>query len=251
MALVRCPLSVVPVRKDPSDRAELVSQWLFGETAEVLGTAPKWALLRFHHDGYEGWVDRKQLAPAGSLDPHTVRSLLRTEEVHTRSGILDIFFGAVLPSYRDNCFRLGEQKVHFQGRTTNTPVRDRAELCDLFVATWSNAPYLWGGRTPMGVDCSGLSQHFFLAQGQVIPRDAHQQAGLGTTVELIDLARAGDLAFFDNEEGRITHVGIVLTEGRILHASGRVRIDRLDHQGIYDEAAARYSHQLRLVKRIG
>ncbi|MBK8338832.1 MAG: C40 family peptidase [Flavobacteriales bacterium] len=120
---------------------------------------------------------------------------------------------------------------------------------DAYMHPFLGAPYLWGGRTPSGVDCSGLTQMLFMLMGIYLPRDAFQQAEEGDPVELVDLAEPGDLAFFDNAEGRITHVGIVLPERRILHASGRVRIDALDQEGIFDAEQGKYSHKLRLVKQ--
>lgn len=246
-----CPLSIVPVRREPDDRAEQVTQWLYGETADVLETGPKWALLQFHHDGYQGWVDRKQLAPAlDGVDVEPVRSTEQFMHVETAMGALVMPFGAVLPAYSAGQFNLGAERLAFPGRTTarlnGTPVMRILALKD----QWLNTPYLWGGRSPFGVDCSGLTQMLFLAAGIKLPRDAQQQAGLGTNVELIDLATSGDLAFFDNADGNITHVGIVLDNRRILHASGRVRIDNLDQQGIYNAAEKKYTHQLRTLKRV-
>ena len=124
------------------------------------------------------------------------------------------------------------------------------ELIETFMHPFLGAPYLWGGRTPNGVDCSGLTQMLFMLMGIYLPRDAAQQAEEGDTVELLDLAEPGDLAFFDNVEGRIVHVGIVLPERRIIHASGRVRIDMLDQEGIFNSEEKRYTHKLRLVKRV-
>ncbi|MFT3885849.1 MAG: C40 family peptidase [Flavobacteriales bacterium] len=246
-----CPLSIVPVRKEPTDRSEQVTQWLFGETADVLERQEKWTQLRFHHDGYEGWVDNKQLAPAqDGVDMTPVRAAEQFVHVNTPSGALILPFGAVLPSYASGAFEIGRDRISFPGRVstqlTGTPVQRLLTLKD----QWMNTPYLWGGRSPFGVDCSGLTQMLFLLCGVQLPRDAYQQAGAGTPVDLIDLAATGDLAFFDNAEGHIIHVGIVLGDRRILHASGRVRIDTLDQQGIFNAEEKKYTHQLRLIKRI-
>lgn len=246
-----CPLSIVPVRREPSDRSEQVTQWLFGETADVLDPGGKWSRLRFHHDGYEGWVDAKQLAPAkDGVDVVPVRSAEQFVHVDTAGGALILPFGAVLPSFTSGTFEIGGERIGFPGRTSDrlggTPVQRLLALKD----QWLNTPYLWGGRSPFGVDCSGLTQMLFLLCGVQLPRDAYQQAEVGTPVELIDLTATGDLAFFDDAEGRIIHVGIVLGDRRILHASGRVRIDTLDQQGIFNAAERRYTHRLRLVKRV-
>ncbi len=246
-----CTLSVVPVRREPDDRAEQVTQWLFGETADVLEQDLKWTRLKFHHDDYEGWVDNKQVSSArDGVDVKPVRSIEQFMHVSTVSGALVVPFGAVLPAYSAGQFEIGAERLAFPGRTTSqangTPVMRLLNLKD----QWLNTPYLWGGRSPFGVDCSGLTQMLFLVGGIQLPRDAWQQAELGKPVELIDLAATGDLAFFDNEEGRIVHVGIVLENRRILHASGRVRIDNLDQEGIFNAAEKKYTHKLRLIKRV-
>ncbi|HEY0976538.1 MAG TPA: C40 family peptidase [Flavobacteriales bacterium] len=246
-----CPLSIVPVRKDPTDRAEQVTQWLFGETADVLERQEKWTRLRFHHDGYEGWVDSKQMTLAhDGVDMEPVRSAEQFMHIVTSKGALIIPFGAVLPSFSASHFKLGAEDLAFPGRSsaqlTGTPIQRLMVLKD----QWMNTPYLWGGRSPFGVDCSGLTQMLFLLSGTTLPRDAYQQAEVGRPVDLIDLATTGDLAFFDNAEGRIVHVGIVLSDRRILHASGRVRIDLLDQEGIFDVEEKKYTHKLRLIKRV-
>lgn len=245
-----CPLSIVPVRREANDRSEQVTQWLFGETADVLERNEKWARLRFHHDGYEGWVDVKQMAAVEDAEEKPVRSIEQFMHVSTATGALVVPFGAVLPAYSAGHFKIGSEQLAFPGRTTaqpnGTPVMRMLAVKD----QWLNTPYLWGGRSPFGVDCSGLTQMLFLVGGLKLPRDAWQQAELGSQVDFIDLATTGDLAFFDNEEGRIIHVGIILEKKRILHASGRVRIDPIDHQGIYNAAEKKYSHRLRVIKRV-
>lgn len=238
MPQVICPLSVVPVRKEPNDRAEMVTQWLFGETAEVLEAKEKWSRLRFHHDGYEGWVDNKQMATvAKAMDPKAPRSVAAFAwyDHHLLS------FGAVLSKVQ---FTSAQDRT--SDRLTGPPIERILAVHD----QWMDAPYLWGGRTPMGVDCSGLTQALFLIAGISLPRDAYLQAEVGSHVDLIDLAQEGDLAFFDNAEGRIVHVGLVLSEKRILHASGRVRIDAIDQQGIFNAEEKRYTHKLRSLKRV-
>jgi hypothetical protein len=246
-----CPLSIVPVRKEPDDRAEQVTQWLLGETADVLERTAKWTRLRFHHDGYEGWADNKQVAVLdGGPEAKPVRSVEQFVHVNSSMGAMLVPFGAVLPGYAQGRFRIGPEELTFPGRTTantnGTAVMRIMALKD----QWMNTPYLWGGRSPFGVDCSGLTQMLFLASGVQLPRDAWQQAMLGKPVDFIELATTGDLAFFDNEEGRIIHVGIILEKQHILHASGRVRIDRIDHQGIFNGEEQRYSHKLRMIRRI-
>lgn len=251
MSLAICPLSIVPVRREDDDRAEQVTQWLLGETADVLEPTPKWTKLRFHHDGYEGWVDNKQLLLTDrQAESKPIRSIEQFLHINTPNGAMVVPFGAVLPGFSSGNFQIGGEQLTFPGRTTatvhGTPVMRMLALKD----QWMNTPYLWGGRSPFGVDCSGLTQMLFLASGLKLPRDAWQQAELGKTVESLEMATTGDLAFFHNDSGKIIHVGIVLEGRRILHASGRVRVDQLDDQGIYNASEQRHSHQLHGIKRI-
>jgi gamma-D-glutamyl-L-lysine dipeptidyl-peptidase len=258
MSAVICPLSIVPVRKDPDDRSELVSQWLFGETAEVLEQGEKWTKLEFDHDGYIGWVDNKQIAICATpnFDPD-LRVIAGAGnsivDIGERQVVLP--YGAVLPFYEDGTILWEERRIPVQAVTNHRPELERADLMEFYLHPFLGAPYLWGGRTPWGVDCSGLTQMIYILMGIYLPRDASQQAAEGDNVQLLDLCEPGDLVFFDNEEGTINHVGIVLTrseEGdlRIAHSSGRVRIDKLDHQGIFDAERNRYSHKLRTIRRV-
>lgn len=255
MSSVICPLSIVPVRKEPNDRAEMVSQWLFGETAEVLERQEKWSKLLFDHDGYEGWVDRLQMQATQAPAPaDAVRAAEPVVRVVTTHAILQLPMGAVLPADAANAPIPITGRISITGRTTADLEGPAIERITTLAPLWLGAPYLWGGRTPWGVDCSGFTQSLFLLAGVPLQRDAWQQEQQGAPVDLIDLSRTGDLAFFANLEGRIVHVGLVLdAEGgskRILHASGRVRIDVLDHQGIFNMEQKRYTHSLRSIKRL-
>lgn len=146
---------------------------------------------------------------------------------------------------------MGDQEFSFEGHS-KCPDQSKATGKSIVENAYMylNAPYLWGGRSPFGIDCSGLSQMAFRLSGINIKRDAWMQAESGENVHLLDESQEGDLAFFDNEEGRITHVGIMVSKNRIIHASGQVRIDAIDHQGIFNLDTKKYSHRLRLLKRI-
>lgn len=115
--------------------------------------------------------------------------------------------------------------------------------------SYKDTPYLWGGRSQWGIDCSGFSQLIYSCFDLSLPRDAYQQAEMGQTVDFVSEIRVGDLAFFDNAEGRITHVGIMLDRDTIIHASAKVRVDRMDTEGIFNAEQNRYTHKLRIVKR--
>ncbi|MCC6570307.1 MAG: C40 family peptidase [Chitinophagales bacterium] len=226
-------LAAVPMRKEPSDRAEMVNQILFGETFDVLEEQEKWTLVQLHHDSYQGWIDRKQWDYA--------------------SGIADVrncntaLFEVIPENGRDRILPMGALSSEYFPAETD-PLHSLVDTARLFLDT----PYLWGGRNFMGIDCSGFTQVVFRARGKYILRDAYQQAEQGERVELGDAAN-GDLAFFANSSGRMIHVGILMVEDgetRIIHASGKVRIDRLDKEGIYNEDTASYSHQLHHLQRI-
>ena len=234
----------------------MVSQWLFGETAEVLEREAEWSRLCFDHDGYEGWVHNKQLAACETpnLEPD-LRVIDQTSLVDLGDRQVLLPYGAVLPFHADGSILWQGHRVPVSAVTNKNTLGDRSDLIEAYIHPFLGAPYLWGGRTPSGVDCSGFTQLVFMLMGIYLERDAYQQAEEGDPVEFVDLAITGDLAFFDDAEGRITHVGIVLRRDKdqpaeVVHASGRVRIDNLDQEGIFSEEEGRYTHKLRLLKRV-
>jgi gamma-D-glutamyl-L-lysine dipeptidyl-peptidase len=146
--------------------------------------------------------------------------------------------------------QIGDKHYAFNGQAVqNQTVVATPELIIKFARRYLYAPYLWGGKSPFGIDCSGFTQVVFRMAGVRLRRDASQQAEQGRLVDFVDQTQAGDLAFFENDKGKIVHVGIVMEGNQIIHAAGQVRIDRLDHQGIYNEERRLYSHKLRIIKR--
>jgi cell wall-associated NlpC family hydrolase len=135
-------------------------------------------------------------------------------------------------------------------KVTNTQQTQSASNINYITRQFLNVPYLWGGKTPFGIDCSGFSQIVVRCIGINLHRDAYQQAEQGKVVSFLEEVQTGDLAFFDNEEGRITHVGIMLNSHSIIHASGKVRLDNIDSYGILDAENRNYSHKLRIIKRL-
>lgn len=251
-----CNLSVVPVRKEPSDKSEMVTQLLLGETVEIISKDGNWRKIRATFDDYNGWVDKKQLLPIGDSE----YALIETQPVHIstdlvqiavkgKNEMLPLMIGSVLRHFSGKAFRIGDAEFEFEGNVQLTD-KPRPENVLLFSYMFLNAPYLWGGRTPFGIDCSGFTQLVFKLSGYKLKRDAYQQAEQGELVHLLEEAKPGDLAFFDNAEKKIIHVGIILSGHKVIHASGKVRIDRLDHQGIFNSETGQYSHNLRLIKRI-
>ena len=249
-------LTSAPMREEPSDRAECVNVLLFGETYDILERAPKWSRIRLHHDRYEGWIDNLQIQPIGEEYLELLKKAPRSVSADP-VGLLQgpepsdyplITQGSFLPLLDGDTLRLKNKSYTYQG-TVVSGTKGRNELVD-FAFSYLNAPYLWGGRTPFGIDCSGFTQMVYRLCGYVLPRDASQQVKKGETLSFLEECQPGDLAFFDNAEGAITHVGIVLEDFNIIHASGRVRVDGLDHSGIYNSELNRHTHKLRVLKRI-
>ena len=246
-------LAIVPIRAEASDKAEMVNQILFGEHFKVLDQRIKWSKIRLAHDKYEGWICNKQWT---EIDKESYENLERQSPTLTTE-LLDIVtceshqtiaLGSSLPHYENGTFTIQENSYTHSGETT-TGSEDKNMLVNNAML-YLNTPYLWGGRTPFGIDCSGFSQIVYRLQGKEIPRDAHQQAEIGSTLSFIEESEPGDLAFFDNHEGKIIHVGIILENNFIIHASGKVRIDRLDQQGIFNTEERKHTHKLRLIKSI-
>ncbi len=261
MPFAICPLSVIPVRANPSDKAEMVTQLLFGETVETFPSSPRlikehegWIRVRCTWDNYEGWASVKQLQIIDIQYVNTDKMTHVLDLMHpvmSNEFAMPLLLGASLPNFDGLRLTLGDVPYTFNGRVLfPTNVIPSADLLLKIARRYLFAPYLWGGRTPMGIDCSGLTQMSFKLLGMLLPRDAYEQAEVGELVDFVAQAQAGDLAFFANDTGKIIHVGILMDGERIIHASGQVRIDRIDHQGIFNETTQRYSHTLRLIKRI-
>jgi len=246
-------LSIVPMREESTDLSEMVNQILFGEKFKVLESRKKWSKIRLSHDKYEGWICNKQFL---EIEKEYYDDLLSSEKNYT-TDVLDIIksdsfqtivMGSVLPEIQDSIFRFNKTDYMFEGLTTNGKQEKRMLITNAMM--YLNSPYLWGGRTPFGIDCSGLSQMVYRLNGIDIPRDADDQSEVGTTLSFVEESDPGDLAFFDNAGGDIVHVGIILENNHIIHASGRVRIDRIDQQGIFNKEVGKHTHKLRLIKSI-
>ena len=243
-----CNLSIVPLRNEPADTSELVSQLLYGEVFKILEQRKKWSKIRLAFDSQEGWVDNNQyieinIGQFGKLNneaPKLSSDLVEFIEDKNQQ-LHPILLGSSLNgltilehTHDGNSVKGKKQKEHL------------IQTSFLYLS----APYLWGGKTPFGIDCSGFTQMVYKLNGYKLYRDASQQATQGEALSFIEESEPGDLAFFDNNEGIITHVGIIMKDNYIIHAHGKVRIDRLDHSGIYNIDKKTHTHKLRVIKKI-
>lgn len=248
-----CNLAIIPLRAEPNDRSEIVSQVLFGEHFEVLLVDKQWSRIKLHFDNYEGWVDTKQYQ---LISENNYRQLSKdaiilssdlVEYVSTPNNILiPIPLGASLSFL--NHSEINTENFDFDGMKVSG-VKSKTDIINT-AFLYLNAPYLWGGKTPFGIDCSGFTQMVYKLNGYTLLRDASQQSTQGEALSFIEESETGDLAFFDNEDGSIIHVGIIMDNNYIIHASGKVRIDRLDHLGIYNAEQNKHTHRLRVIKKI-
>jgi cell wall-associated NlpC family hydrolase len=240
-----CNLSVIPLRKEARSESEIVSQLLFGDTFTINAEADNgWIEITTDFDQYTGFISNKQFAPyQGEFSNWLTTTSFPYSTLISDNGQILLPPGSSIPSNR---FELGNQLYTLESALANYNIHD----IELVAKQYLNCPYLWGGKTPFGIDCSGFTQMVFKQCGITLPRDAYQQAVPGETISFIQEAQIGDLAFFDNEAGKITHVGIMLGNQHIIHASGKVRIDEIDHHGILNIDDKQYSHKLRIIKRI-
>lgn len=243
-----CNLSIVPLKLEPSDTSELISQVLYGDYFKVLEQRKSWSKIRLAFDKYEGWVDNKQFKTITEDDYKTLKNSpiqLSADLVEfvedDQQKLYTIPLGSAL-----NGLELVNHKYDGNRIKDVHPKNNIITTAYMYL----NSPYLWGGKTPFGIDCSGFTQMVYKLNGYKLLRDASQQATQGEALSFIEESEPGDLAFFDNEEGRIVHVGIIMEDNYIIHAHGKVRIDRLDHSGIYNPDRQCHTHKLRVIKKI-
>lgn len=252
-----CRLSIIAVRKDASDTSEQVTQLLFGEHYEVLEWSKdkKWLHIRMQFDQYTGWMDARQYQSISKeyfqyindaefkITTDVTSTMLYNKSPHT------ILMGSIIPISSTELFRMEEQFA-FNGEAKNLGQKREFDFVRAVAGKYLNAPYLWGGKSPFGIDCSGFTQMVFKICGYKLLRDAKQQATQGRVVNDFAEAKPGDVAFFQNDQGKITHTGILIAPDRIIHASGKVRIDQLDAKGIIHSDSKAYTHRFAHLRRI-
>lgn len=243
-----CNLSIVPLRNEPTDTSELVSQVLYGDIFKILEQRKNWNKIRLAFDSYEGWIDNKQCFEITegqykllNREPPKLSMDLVEFIKDSNEQLHPILLGSSLNG-------LSILKHSHDGNSVNGKKKKGNLIQTAFI--YLSAPYLWGGKTPFGIDCSGFTQMVYKLNGYKLLRDASQQATQGEALSFIEESEPGDLAFFDNSEGLINHVGIIMKDNYIIHAHGKVRIDRLDHSGIYNVDKNTHTHKLRVIKKI-
>lgn len=232
-----CIVTVAPVRAESSDKAEIVTEILFGESADILEVNKNWTKIKMHYDGYEGWMDTKQ-----------IKTVTDEELAKRKVTVITEDFSSVLMNDGKILLSMGSE-VEFPAVASRRS-HDVRESVALTAREFLNVPYLWGGKSFFAVDCSGFTQLVYKIHDVKLPRDTYQQAEIGEPLTFVEESQPGDLAFFENEEGRIIHVGIMLENQKIIHASGKVRIDTLDSTGIFNKELNKHTHKLRVIKSL-
>src|SRR5580704_1073995 len=250
-----CCVPVSPLRSEPSHRTEMVSQLVFGECCEILEQDNReWYRIRVKFDGYEAWCQPAHLTEIDDVEFESGGNELTPEWVTAleyNGHPMMVPMGSHLTAMKNGRASWRKNQVHYKGKTWDpaaaaTNPKSIRQLTYKFL----NTPYLWGGKSVFGVDCSGFVQTVYKFFGISLLRDAYQQAGQGEAVGFLEETRTGDLAFFDNGESKITHVGILLNAHEIIHASGKVRIDKIDNMGIVQSENFQRTHHLRVIKHL-
>ena len=273
--------TVTPVRQEPSEGSEQLTQLLFGEVCEVLDRLPRWTKIRSTLDGQEGWVDFKMLEHVGDevmrrLGDEAIRRL--GDEAMGRVAVpmaiatdmetgteLMLTLGTRLPNYAHGTFEVLDKQYlinpdcvydlegSLQDDRLASPTGVKGEDVCAVAQRLLNAPYLWGGKNAMGMDCSGFTQVVYGVFGVNLLRNAREQMTQGEVVASLAEAQPGDLAFFDHADRdpkatNISHVGLLLDNQTIIHCSGKVHVDMIDEQGIH-LADGELTHHLVQIRR--
>lgn len=248
-------LSVIPMRKEPAHQSEMVSQLLFGEFAQILEKQEYFVKIQCLYDGYEGWVQANQLTITEETFATETYIGNWSREIAVNGRIIHAPMCSPVYLKKEGAIYIGKTEVrHFEMDDecywNSTEKKFTKSNLESVYQKYLDTPYLWGGKSVFGIDCSGFAQQVFKMFGVHLFRDAYLQAEQGTSIKNIADVSLGDLAFFHNDKGRIVHVGILLGNNQIVHASGKVRIDAIDDRGIINRETTQRTHQLHSIKRV-
>ncbi|MCH4823033.1 C40 family peptidase [Gramella lutea] len=244
-----CHLSIVPLRASASHESEMTSQLLYGEHFKILEERAHWSRIRNSFDGFEAWIDKKQYKHIEEAEYLS----LEQEDLQLSSDLIEYVTdesGLLMPVALGSVLNFTNRLAHsYEGEKVKTSVSKKENLIDTAIL-FLNSPHIWGGKSPFGIDCSGLTQIVYKLNGFKIKRNASDQAKQGEALSFIEESEPGDLAFFDDNEGVINHVGLMMKDNYIIHVDGKVRIDRIDHSGIFNSELRKHTHKLRVIKKI-
>lgn len=247
-----CNVAAAPMRAEPAHRSEMSNQLLFGETMQVLEHKDEWLRVKTNYDEYEGWITHHLIQnydPSMVADPWRFVASGLVNPVTAGNQLINAPMGSFLSGYSEETRTLWDETYKYHGTVKDTKQAVEIDYLWKISHAWLNAPYLWGGKTFMGVDCSGFVQTLFKVMGIKIPRDAWQQALAGEEIKDVENTKTGDLAFFHNEKGRVTHVALILQPNQVIHASGKVRVDILNESGIINSDNGKKTHDFNGIRR--
>lgn len=243
-----CNLSIVPLRDESSTTGKMLSQVLYGEVFKILERQKKWSRIRLEYDNYEGWIDNKQYKEISEDEYNIINASDKNYSTDLVEFIKDENEQLYTIPIGSSLNGLPILKHFFDGQLTSGN-KDKSNIINT-AFLYLNAPALNGGKTPFGIDCSGFTQTVYKLNGYKLLREVSQQATQGEALSFIEGSEPGDLAFFDNSEGKIIHVGIMMKDNYIIHVHGKARVDRLDHSGIFNVENKVHTHKLRVIKKV-
>jgi gamma-D-glutamyl-L-lysine dipeptidyl-peptidase len=252
MSLRVCYNVYLPVRESPSHKSEMTSQILFGERFGIVDSVVNWLKVVTLFDSFTGWIDGSQAITQewNPADKGIITGMV-TECIRPDKTTVTLMPGSEIfnPDLSSGTFKCLDEEWRLSGEPYTQYLLSAGNIPDT-AKQFLNVPYLWGGRTPGGIDCSGLVQIVYKIHGIQLPRNSYEQAECGKSVNFIEEALPGDLLFFSGEAETISHVAILYSPGKVIHSSGTVKIDTIDHQGIWSNEKGKYTHYLRAIKRI-
>lgn len=244
-----CHLSIVPLRASASHESEMTSQLLYGEHFKVIEDRAQWSRIRNSFDDFEAWIDKKQYRKIEEAEYYS----LEENDLQLSSDLIEYIIdenGLLMPVALGSVLNFSSQLRHkYEGEIAKYSIPEKEKLIDTAIL-YLNSPHLSGGKSPFGIDCSGFTQTVYKLNGFKIKRNAAEQARQGEPLSFIEESEPGDLVFFDDNDGIINHVGLMMKDNYIIHVDGKVRIDRLDHSGIFNSELKKHTHKLRVIKKI-